>query len=90
MGHPIDVAIDSQTRVYASDENNGQILIYSLSEQAAPTPPPESACAGTGGRNTVITGTNSPDTIIGTNGRNTINGLAGNDAMVEMITSMET
>ena len=35
LGHPIDVAIDSQAqaRVYASDENNGQILIYALSNQ---------------------------------------------------------
>jgi hypothetical protein len=30
LGHPIDVAIDSQAQVYASDENNGQILIYAL------------------------------------------------------------
>ena len=33
LGHPIDVAIDSQARVYASDENNGQILIYASSDQ---------------------------------------------------------
>ena len=56
LGHPIDVAIDSQARVYASDENNGQILIYALTNQI-PNPPPDSACTGTGGRNAVITGT---------------------------------
>lgn len=26
LGHPIDIASDSQARVYVSDENNGQIL----------------------------------------------------------------
>jgi hypothetical protein len=30
LGHLIDVAIDSQALVYASDENNAQILIYEL------------------------------------------------------------
>jgi hypothetical protein len=35
LGHPIDVAVDSMNRVFVSDENNGQILIYNL---AVPTP----------------------------------------------------
>ena len=30
LGHPIDVAVDSTGKVYVSDENNGQILIYEL------------------------------------------------------------
>ena len=30
LGHPIDVAVDSMGKVYVSDENNDQILIYEL------------------------------------------------------------
>jgi tripartite motif-containing protein 71 len=62
LGHPIDVAIDSQARVYASDENNGQILIYALSNPPAPTPPSETQCVGHGSGTQTIVGTNNDDT----------------------------
>jgi Ca2+-binding RTX toxin-like protein len=80
LGHPIDVAIDSQARVYASDENNGQILIYALANQI-PTPPPDSDCTIPGNSNILITGTNGPDTLIGNTGNNLMNGLGENDRM---------
>jgi RTX calcium-binding nonapeptide repeat (4 copies) len=54
-------------------------LIAVLENQKYPTPPPASDCTGTGSRNSVITGTPDPDTLIGTSGLNTINGLAGDD-----------
>ena len=80
LGHPIDVAIDSQARVYASDENNDQILIYALANQI-PTPPPDSDCTIPGNSNILITGTIGPDTLIGNTGNNLMNGLGENDRM---------
>jgi Ca2+-binding RTX toxin-like protein len=54
---------------------------WTIVEPPAPTPPPASDCIGVGSKNTVITGTNGPDTLIGTNGNNLMNGLGGNDRM---------
>ena len=41
-------------------------LVAVLENQKYPTPPPASDCDGTGSRNSVITGTPDPDTLIGT------------------------
>jgi hypothetical protein len=74
-GHTFDVEVRDAT---------GQVAIAHYSWQIVPIPtlpPPDSACASTGGGNSVITGTNGADTLIGTNGNNIMNGLAGNDAM---------
>lgn len=75
LNHPIDVAIDSQGRVYASDFD--EKLIYELE---IPNPPQDSDC-NPSNSNIRITGTNGPDTLIGTNGINLMNGLGGNDRM---------
>jgi hypothetical protein len=56
-----------------------QNLIGALEEQKYPTPPPASACVGTGNRDSRITGTPDPDTLIGTDGHNVISGLGGDD-----------
>ena len=77
LNHPIDVAVDSQGHVYASDFD--EILIYALSDQIPPNPPPETQCVGSGSGNIPITGTNGPDTLIGTSGNNIMNGLGAND-----------
>lgn len=81
LGHPIDVAINSQARVYALDENNGQILLYALSSQPSPAPPSETQCVGHGSGTQNIVGTNNDDTLIGGTGTDTIFGLAGRDAI---------
>jgi hypothetical protein len=54
-------------------------LIGALEDQKFPSPPPASACIGTGSRDSVITGTPDPDTLIGTDGHNVISGLGGDD-----------
>jgi hypothetical protein len=59
-------------------------LIGALEKQmpsSPPSPPPASACIGTGSRDTVITGTPGPDTLIGTDGHNRISGLGGDDSI---------
>jgi Ca2+-binding RTX toxin-like protein len=56
-----------------------QNLIEALEKQKYPTPPPASACIGTGSRDSVITDTPDPDTLIGTDGHNIISGLRGDD-----------
>ena len=56
-----------------------QNLIEVLETQKFASPPSASDCVGTGSRNSIITGTPDPDTLIGTNGQNIIRGLAGGD-----------
>jgi Ca2+-binding RTX toxin-like protein len=60
-------------------ENLIGALEKQLPSDSPPTPPPATDCVGTGGGNSVITGTPDPDTLIGTNGVNSISGLGGND-----------
>lgn len=67
----------SNGRAIATFTGNVQCIV----PPPIPTPPPDSACVGTGSGNSVITGTPGPDTIIGTNGDNLMDGLAGKDGM---------
>jgi DNA-binding beta-propeller fold protein YncE len=62
LNHPIDVAVDSQGRVYASDLD--EILIYALSNPPPPAPPTETQCVGHGSGTQTIVGTNNDDTLI--------------------------
>jgi hypothetical protein len=79
LNHPIDVAVDSQGRVYASDLD--EILIYALSNPPPPAPPTETQCVGHGSGTQTIVGTNNDDILIGGTGTDTISGLAGRDAI---------
>ncbi len=58
-------------------------LIGALEKQMSSPPPspPASAYIGTGSRDSVITGTPDPDTLIGTDGHNRISGLGGDDSI---------
>ena len=60
LGHPM-CAIDSQARVYASDENNDQILIYALANQI---PNHHQILIEHLKFEYIITGTNGPDTLM--------------------------
>ena len=65
----------SNGQIHATSTGNVQCFV------PFSTTPPASACGGTGGRNSMIIGTNGDDTLIGTSGNNVMNGLGGNDAM---------
>jgi Ca2+-binding RTX toxin-like protein len=79
LNHTIDVAVDSEGQVYASDLD--EILIYALSTPPSLAPPSETQCVGHGSGTQNIVGTNNDDTLIGGTGTDTIFGLAGRDAI---------
>jgi Ca2+-binding RTX toxin-like protein len=61
--------------------SNGNMADSVYAQISPPSPPPASACIGTGNSDSRIIGTPGPDTIIGTDGHNIISGLGGDDSI---------